>query len=421
MASPRPFNGRVTVAERTEAVRRPVSGLFRHAWSIPLAVFALSRVVDGVLIAVASHDQVARDPDVAMVDTPAGADPGYLTALSNWDGQWFSQIAHDGYPTELPRVEGHVEQNAWAFYPLYPGLSRLLMTLFHLPFEVAASAVSLLAGAAAMVLVFRMVERAGGRFNATTTVAAVCLFPAAPVLQAAYAESLSLLLIVLCLTLLRARRFGWLVVATLLLAFCRPIVLPLAAVIGLHGLLRWRRRHTEAMPRREVWGYVGTASFAIVSFAFWPVVCGLVTGEADAFMLTEKAWMLDEQDGWPSWLASALDSEGRAFAVVGILACALVFAMAWRRAGRAWGTELQLWGPIYFLYLIGSTRPTTSILRYVMLTVVPAWPALEEPHHVPSRRTQVAVLTTMTVVGVALQYLWLRWFFVPHPGNHGFP
>jgi hypothetical protein len=388
---------------------------------VPLAVFALSRVIDGVLIAVTSGDQVPRDADVAMVDTPAGAGPGYLAALSNWDGQWYSQIAHDGYPTELPRDHGQVEQNAWAYYPLYPALSRLLMMLFHLPFEVAATTVSLITGAAAMVLLFRMVERVGGRFNATTAVAAICLFPAAPILQAAYTEGLALLLIVLCLTSLRDRRFGWLMVTTTFLAFTRPIVLPLAVVIALHGVLRWRRRRIEPVERRELAAYAGSAGFAVLSFAFWPITTGVVTGDANAYFETQRAWILHDASGWPSWLAEGLEPGQRAFAVVGLLALFVMVVLVARPAARAWGTGLRLWGPVYFLYVLGTTRPTSSMVRYSMLSIVPAWPAVSEPGQEPSRRTRVAVLGTIVVVGASLQYLWLRWFFIPHPGNLGWP
>ena len=405
----------MAVAQSAPATR-PAPGLLKHTWSVPLLVFALTRVVDGVLIAVAASDQSARDEDVAMVDSPAGEGPGYLAALTNWDGQWYSRIAHDGYPGELPRVDGEVQQNVWAYYPLYPSLVRLVMALFHLPFAVAATTVSLVAGAAAMVLLYRLVERVGGRFNATTTVAAVCLFPAAPLFQAAYTESLALLLLVLCLTLLRDRRFGWRLVATTLLSFTRPIVLPVAAVIALRGIVRWRGRRDEPVDRRELAGYALTAAYAVVSFAFWPAVTGVVTGEADAYFQTQRAWILDESAGWPSWLAHALQPGQRVYAVLGLLALFAIVALVARRAARSWGPELRVWGPVYFLYVLGTTRPTSSVFRYALLTVVPAWPGVTEPGRTVSRRTRTAVLVTMVVVGIPLQYLWLRWFFIRTPG-----
>jgi hypothetical protein len=281
--------------------------------------------------------------------------------------------------------------------------------------------VSLVAGAAAMVMLFRLVDRVGGRFNATTTVVAVCLFPTAPLFQAAYTESLALLLIATSLTLLRDRRFGWLMVATALLSFTRPIVLPLAAVIAVHALVRWRRRQLEPVPPRHWLGYAATAGFAVLSFSFWPIVTGVVTGEANAYFETQKAWIIDGSSGWVSWLAYASQPGFRGRAVVGALVLAAILALVLRRAAGSWGTELRIWGPVYFLYVLGTTRATSSIFRYSMLTVVPAWPWLTEPKREPTRPTWVVALTVMVLVGLPLQYLWLRWFYIPHPGNHGYP
>jgi hypothetical protein len=393
----------------------------RYAWAVPLAIFGASRLVDALLITLAASDQAARDPEVAYVATPAGEDPGYLPALSNWDGQWYSEIAHHGYPTELPREDGVVQQNAWAFYPLYPGLVRLTMTLFQLSFEVAATTVSVLAGALAMVLLFRLVDRVGGRFNATTTVTAVCLYPAAPVLQAAYSESLALLLIVVCLGLLRDRRFAALIGATALLSLARPIVLPMAGVIAVHALMRWRRRDIEPFLRRERGGYAVATGFAIASFAIWPLVTGLVTGEAGAYLATQRAWIVHGNAGFSSWLGHLTQPGDRRFAVLGIVMLLLMVLLVARRAGRVWGSQLRVWGLAYFVYLLVMTRPTFSFIRFSMLTIVPAWPAPTPLGQPASRRTKVAVMVSIVVIGVPLQYLWLRWFYIPHPGNRGNP
>ena len=45
-----------------------------------------------------------------------------------FDGSWYRNVAENGYPAELPRGEdGLVQQNAWAFFPLFPMLARGLM------------------------------------------------------------------------------------------------------------------------------------------------------------------------------------------------------------------------------------------------------------------------------------------------------
>ena len=75
-------------------------------------------------------------------------------------------------------------------------------------FGLAASVVSLTCGAAAMCVLDRMLTPRCGRFVAALTVLAVCCAPPAPVLQVAYTESIGLLLVLLALRALEARRYG---------------------------------------------------------------------------------------------------------------------------------------------------------------------------------------------------------------------
>ena len=71
-----------------------------------------------------------------------------------WDGSWYREIAENGYPVPLPvdPSTGAVSQNAWAFYPAFPLLSRLLMSVTGLGFPVVASTLALVCGAGAAVL-----------------------------------------------------------------------------------------------------------------------------------------------------------------------------------------------------------------------------------------------------------------------------
>jgi hypothetical protein len=295
------------------------------------------------------------------------------------------------------------------------------MTVSQLPFEAAATVITTTAGAVAMLLLYRLVSAAGGPFNGTTAVAALSFFPAAPILQTAYADGATLLLVLVCLTLLRDRRFPLLVVATVALSLCRPVVLPLAAVIALAGLIRWRQRHAEPFPVRERWWYVASASVAVAAFGLWPLVAALVTGEANAYFATQRAWILVESDGWPSWFMQLFTPEGRALGVVAILAFALVLVALAQTAGRSWGTELRLWSVAYLGFLLMSTRPTSSFIRYSMIAVIPAWPFPAAPGASCSRKRRVVTLIAIASMGTVLQWFWLHWFYVPHPGNVGFP
>ena len=123
---------------------------------MPLAIFALTRAADAVMILVIARDQIPAAALSGDLPLPTLVDPhSYFHVIANWDGQWYRLIASHGYPSRLPTQDGAVQQNAWAFYPGFPVLTRLVM-LTGASFGLAASVVSLSCGAAAMCVLDRM-------------------------------------------------------------------------------------------------------------------------------------------------------------------------------------------------------------------------------------------------------------------------
>lgn len=78
-----------------------------------LLAYAACRLLTGVLMAIVARHQVPTGWN------GPGTDPvTYLTFTAQWDGQWYQQIAEQGYPGALPvDGDGVTQQNAWAFYP----------------------------------------------------------------------------------------------------------------------------------------------------------------------------------------------------------------------------------------------------------------------------------------------------------------
>jgi hypothetical protein len=60
-----------------------------------------------------------------------GADATIGTLSMGWDAQWYWVVGSAGYPAHLPvDATGAVTQNAWAFMPVYPALTRALSVVF---------------------------------------------------------------------------------------------------------------------------------------------------------------------------------------------------------------------------------------------------------------------------------------------------
>ena len=161
----------------------------------PLAVYAVTRLIDAVYFAIMQRSQIPMVPGngAARVIFPTPAAPGYWPLMANWDGQWYHEIAELGYPDPIPTdpVTGKVVQNPWAFYPMFPMLSRLVMRATGANFYVAGALLSTVVGAIAVVLMFRLVDRAAGRWSAiVATVATSTWVAASPMPGAAYMVSL---------------------------------------------------------------------------------------------------------------------------------------------------------------------------------------------------------------------------------------
>jgi hypothetical protein len=413
-----------TPDETTLSARRWTRRIRTLPWyAVPLAIFVVTRVVDAALISLVSRDQYVR--------VPAGSGPGgrpallsgtsYFDMIANWDGQWYRTIVEHGYPSHLPVVDGVVQQNPWAYYPLYPMLVRLL-TATGLSFGVAASLVSMGCGGVAMCLLYRMLSSTAGRVSACITVVALCTFPAAITFQTAYTESLALLLILASLWCLKEQRYGRLVIVASLLALTRPIVLPLALVVAMQGIARWRHRSEEPFELRDRVVVGLTAVGVALTFAIWPAIAGVVTGSPGAYFATQRDW-LDSGPGpsWTSWLGFLYGERGVAasvFVVLVVLALALLVA---RPQARLWGQELRSWALAYPLYLLASTRATSSVFRYAMLAVVPWWPFPEAGRHLASRRARWGLVLVVATLGFCSQLLWLRWYFVIGPRSFTYP
>lgn len=399
--------------------RRPADPRTWPWWAQALVVYAAARAFSAVVLLVVASRQVASGW--------TGASPGYAdyTGLM-WDATWYRTIAESGYPAELPvGADGAVQQNAWAFFPLYPLLVRADMTVTGGSWALVAPTVSLLAGAGAVLLIHRAVVRGAPRAVAArpglplATVLLVSVFPTSVVLQVGYTESLALLLVAASLLALVTRRYGWACAAVLALGFTRAVALPMAVVVAVHLLVRWRewRAAGERPPGRDLAGIAAVGAAAVVSGVAWLAICGWVTGVPDAYLQTQEAWRGAATTapfaGWgyvPAfWFGDAAPWVVLAAAVF-VVAC-LVTPSAWRL-----GRELHAWSAAYLLYLAAAVEPGSSLARFLLL----AFPlgAATAGLVTRPRAARWAWTGGVVVLMLVLQVVWVRqiWRFEPPAG-----
>lgn len=387
----------------------------RFALWFPLTVFVLTRVYGALILQLLSHQPSTLDAGTKPgyhVHAALPADPGYLGIITNWDGQWYQSIASDGYRVLVPNAPGAADALwEWAFPPIFPMLTGLLMRT-GMSFPWAATVVNGIAGAAAMVVVFALLNRAGGRFIAMSGVSLLCCFITAPLLQAAYSESLALLLLGAALLALTTRRYGWAFVAIVLLAFTRIVTPPLAIVVVIHALARLRARREDPLSRREVVALGALAATSLAGALMWSSVARALAPVPTG--ATSRPQSLTGHLGWFSDAYTALGWPGPAIVGLGVLTLVLLAA---RPSARAWGLEVRTWLWSYPLFILSVTPITTGILRYLLLCFPLGLVVAGDPRTVPDLRHRGLVVGGTCLLGLALQWWWVGQSFVVHPGS----
>jgi hypothetical protein len=408
------------VEPNRESQRLPTSSMWmrmdRFALWFPLAVFVVTRVINGAMIGLASNKQIAI-PSTGLggrLAIASPASPDFWVVATNWDGRWYGAIATYGYPDHLPVDSGgQVLPNAYAFPPLYPMLVRFLMSVTGLDFTVAGPIVSFVCGAAAMVLVFRLVAETAGRRAGALTVMMLCTYMSAPVFQISYSESLTLLLVCSALWLLSRRRYASVALVLLLLALTRPVGLAVTLVVLVHGLMRYRNRSEQAFALRDRLRVFGVAGLGALLAGLWPLCVALMTGRPNAYLDSMAAW---NQDGSSRPLTGWLSQAWRQAGVLGLLALLLgVMACIWlvRRGGaQEWSVEVRAWAWAYPLFLFFATGLGTCSIRYGVLAFPMIWPFVDRTSKGPDRKMQLAFALALASVGVVAQWVWISDFVV---------
>ncbi len=244
-------------------------------WFAPLAIFLATRVVTTILFLGAAWLQGKN--------YWTAAHPDYFSFLNIWDVEWYGRIFDHGYPVQLPvDANGFVQQNTWAFFPLFPYLVKLTFLPWAIGAPLLATVFALLFALVGHRLFVRILG-VGSKANWALVFLLTCA--SSPVLQTGYAESLSLLGMSLALLGFVSKRY-WVVYASLVVvAFSRPGVLAFAAFFGIVFLVRLFQKNSEGRVQLIILGLWSTT----LGFA-WPLIAGLVTGRSDAYYATEMAW-----------------------------------------------------------------------------------------------------------------------------------
>ena len=245
----------------------------RHHLREPLEIFLWSRAAIWLTAALVYLLIAAVSPAAGSgYGDPLLDDLGW--ALDLWarlDSVWFLRIAGEGYddPSFTP-----------AFAPLYPGVVGAVGRLLGGHYVLAGTLVSLIACAAAFVLLHRLARLRLDLEGATRSVLYLALFPTAVFLGAVYSESLYLALTIAAFLLAERGSFLGAGAVAGLAALTRVGGLALVPALA---ILAWRSRDR---PRA-----LASLAVAPAMWLLYPLVLWLDIGKPLAFVEAQR-------DGW---------------------------------------------------------------------------------------------------------------------------
>ncbi|MFC9350905.1 hypothetical protein [Arthrobacter sp. NPDC057013] len=358
------------------------------------------------------------------------AKPDYWNFINIWDARWYESVITAGYPSELPLdAAGNVQENTWAFYPLFPTLGRMLSTATGMSPAAALISIAMLAGLAASLVVCLLFRTRTAHWPAVWGTAFFATFPVAPVLQVPYAESLNLLLLAAALLLVVRRHYLWAIPVVLAMCLSRPTGVPFAATVGILFLNRageaWLGARNNGSAdagsrvhsRNELWSLAGLAAVSCAGALAWPAIAWAATGDIAAYTKTETVWRGDDLVPFKPWFDTGVLLFGPVLGPVAPFVFVALFGLFMASPPvRRLGTELRLWCVCYIGYLVVFLHPQTSTFRMLL----PLFPlALAAALVSRSRAYRCAVITMF----ILLQIVWVVWLWAwaQLPGGGDYP
>ncbi|MGO4957209.1 hypothetical protein ACTQ49_08045 [Luteococcus sp. Sow4_B9] len=322
----------------------------RHLGQV-LGLYALTRIL-GLLALYGLHQRESL---------------GWRRVFAPWDGPFYLDIAHLGYPDEVPQA-GQINEARGAFFPLFPLVVRALVRITQLPPVTVAVVLNLCLGAVAAALMLWLGRRITTPLAARRAALLFVVMPGLATSTLVMSDPLMVTLAIASMAALHDRR--WLVAGLLAAdasatrpngvglvaagavagALCWPGVWPwLRTALGRSRLGRWLLEWQEGQARLEPAPTLVPTRGAVLAPALAPlgilgywVWLGRHTGDPAAwFTIQDRFWGQGFDLGWKFWLIlknplELVRDPDYMVTEAGFLFLALVVWAIWRGARIPW-------------------------------------------------------------------------------------
>jgi hypothetical protein len=241
-----------------------------------------------------------------------------------FDAGWYTGIAEHGYDPAVPiGPDGQPRTTNLAFFPLYPGLMRVVAAVLPVSLPVAGLIISWLAGLVAAWGIFAVGSRLGGRRSGVVLALLWAALPHGLVLSMAYTETLFTAFAAWALYAVLTQR--WLTAGVLcaVAGLSRATAVALVAAIGVGALVAILRREDGWRP----WVGAAIAPLGFLGYVGW---VGQRLGRIDGWFYVQGEVWGSSFDGGEFTLRTARallagpDTALVLYVVTGVLAVAVV-------------------------------------------------------------------------------------------------
>lgn len=284
-----------------------------------------------------------------------GAQP--WDVLASWDGWWYRQVAEFGYhPALVPVPNGvfgyTIEQNSAAFFPLYPGLMRLVSEATGLGLYGAGMLVSVLASLFAAAGIYAVVDRLAGPRAGVIAAGLWAVAPGSGAEWALYSDSLFVALAAWACYCVMTKQWVAAAVITFVAGLNRPTSAALIGAVGLAAIVELYRRESGVL--RPLTAMV-LAPVGLLGYVGW------------------VGWKVDDWGGYfklqrDSWMHYFDWGHGTFEAVRGVLLGRSDYPFAFPVADLL-ATLLVLTLPVLIVLLV-RLRPPLVLTAYTLATIV---------------------------------------------------
>lgn len=266
-------------------------------WWSPLLVF----VSVGVLVWIAiwfGNNHLPHDPFFPFRE---GVGDTWFGGFARWDAEWYRTIAREGY-VYFPGVQSSV-----AFWPTYPIVIRLFSWAFP-SIYITGTVVTVLSGAAAVVLLRAWVRRFASNAVAMTAVVVLCVFPYSWYLYGVvYSDALFVATAIGAFYLVERDRYAWAGIVGILATAGRPAGLVVAVALVLRVIERRNRavgstRLRDAFDPRSLTRADAPILLSWLGVGAWCTFLWVRFGDPLLFASIEASKGWDQGAGPATWL-----------------------------------------------------------------------------------------------------------------------